>query len=120
MLKSLSPIQPDFDWYRLHQLADNDRGFAVELLSMFLKDTERHLSTLKQAASTHSFKTIEDTAHAIKGASANVGATAMSQVAKQIEEAARLEEIGQINQLLRSLKSHYQLVRTELASRPQA
>ena len=119
MLKSLSPIQPDFDWYRLHQLADNDRGFAVELLSMFLKDTERHLSTLKQAASTHSFKTIEDTAHAIKGASANVGATAMSQVAKQIEEAARLEEISQINQLLRSLKSHYQLVRTELANRPQ-
>ncbi len=81
MLKGLPSVQPDFDWQRLDQLADEDPDFAAELLAMFLQDAEESLTNLDQAVERRSLQTIGDIAHALRGASANVGAGAISAIA---------------------------------------
>lgn len=120
MLKSLSSIQTNFDWQRLNQLADEDPDFAVELLSMFLKDTESSLLLLERAISAQSFQSIEDVSHAIRGASANVGAIAISEVAVQLEEAACCKDIRAVNRLLQLLYEQCTQLRAELSTKQMA
>lgn len=120
MLKSLSSVQPGFDWEQLNQLAGEDRGFAIELLAMFLKDTERHLAALDRAVANHSLQEVEDVAHTLKGASANVGAITMSELATQMEKAACAEDISKVSCLRRLFAFQYELLHSELASSPQS
>ena len=117
MLKSLSSIQPDFDWQRLNQLAGEDAGFAVELLAMFLKDCESSLATLNRAVTARSLQAIEETAHALRGASANVGAIAMSTTAVQLEEEARNGELSEADSLLQLLDDQRKLLQAELQAK---
>ena len=117
MLKSLSSIQPDFDWQRLNQLAGEDPDFAIELLAMFLKDAEGSLVGLEQAVEQRSLQAIEDVAHALRGASANVGASAMSALAVQLEDIAHCGKINQVQGLLQLLYDHCKMLRAELTAR---
>ena len=117
MLKSLSSIQPGFDWQRLDQLAGEDADFAVELLAMFLKDAESSLSILERSISTGSLQAIEDTAHTLRGSSANVGAIALSTMAMQLEEAARSGEMTKACSLLQQLCDRRKMLQAELSTR---
>ena len=126
MLKSLSsrklpaqqsPLQPNFDWQRLNQLADEDPGFAIELLAMFLKDTESSLRGLERAIAIQSLQAIADTAHTIRGASANVGAISVSTVAIQLEEAAGSGDMTEVTRLLHLLHEQCNKLRAELSAK---
>ncbi len=81
------------DWNYLHQLSDDNEEFERELLHIFVEDVGNHLASLKTAIDHHHFLVIEHTAHHIKGASANVGLTAMSAIASQLEQEARHNQI---------------------------
>ena len=115
MLKSLSSIQLGFDWQRLNQLAGEDPDFATELLAMFLQDAEESLARLDRAIEQRSLQAVEDLAHTLKGASANVGAGAILAVATQLEDTARCGEIGKARALLGLLGEHCEALRAELA-----
>lgn len=93
MLKSHIPPQLDFNWQQLRQLAGEDSDFETELLAMFLKDAETSLRQLELAIATSSIKTIEEVAHSLRGASANVGASALARAARQLEQNARRGQI---------------------------
>lgn len=73
------------DWDHLHQLADGNTEFELELLQLFTADTHTQIELLKQAIAIENFYEIEQAAHHIKGASANVGVTAIQAIAKQLE-----------------------------------
>ena len=81
------------DWRYLHQLSDNNEEFERELLHIFVEDVGKHLACLKIAIDHRHFLDLEHTAHYIKGASANVGLTAMSAIASQFEQEARHHQI---------------------------
>ena len=117
MLKGLSSIQPDFDWQRLNQLADEDPDFATELLAMFLKDAESSLAKIDRAVEQRSHQIVEDVAHALRGASANVGANTMAAVAMRLEDIAGCAELSEAQGLLQLLYDQCKMLRTEITDK---
>ena len=98
-------MSKSFDWNQLHQLAGGDTEFEKELLEMFLSDAESSLSQLEDALSSNSIEAVEELAHYIKGASANVGAIALSKAAAQLERQARQRKVVQAPRVLAELQS---------------
>ncbi|MEH2196124.1 MAG: response regulator [Nostoc sp.] len=80
------------DWERLHQLSENNLEFELEILQIFVEDMQLRLEVIKIAIATHDFGQIGQEAHQIKGASANIGATAMHLAAEKLEQLASNQE----------------------------
>jgi HPt (histidine-containing phosphotransfer) domain-containing protein len=77
----------------LHQISDGSPEFEAELLQIFLEDSFAQLDALKQAIASHDHQQVEQLAHHIRGASANVGAQLVQVAAEQIETQARHGQI---------------------------
>lgn len=85
------PVSPEvpLDWSHLHLIADHDPEFEFELLALFVEDSTNHLATLREAIADQDVQAIEQAAHHIKGASANIGARTMQRAAATLELQAR-------------------------------
>jgi hypothetical protein len=92
------------DWEHLHQMSDNSYEFELELLTIFVEDAQMHLKMVKAAIAESNFWEIEQAAHHIKGASANVGAKTMQVAAAQIEQQARQQKLEDSTQLLAEIE----------------
>jgi CheY-like chemotaxis protein len=79
-----SPI----DMARIDSIALGDREFADELLATFVESTQQSLGVLRAALSPLDGKALEREAHKLKGASGNVGANRLQQLAQQFESSA--------------------------------
>ncbi|MBX2862318.1 MAG: Hpt domain-containing protein [Leptolyngbyaceae cyanobacterium MAG.088] len=98
----------NFDLEQLEQLAGGDKAFEKELLHMFVGDTENSLNQLSTAISMENQATVQELAHYIKGASANVGAIGMSAVAAKLEMLAKQGNLSSAPNSLRKLQSLHQ------------
>ena len=107
------PVSPNFDWHQLNQLAGEDPNFAIELLAIFLKDAQNSLTLLERAIAAQSTQAIEEAAHALRGASVNVGANAIAQIAQQLEQSARSGRVAQARERLQQLRDRIQTLRSE-------
>lgn len=114
MFTRQSASSVDFDWQQLRQLAGEDANFETELLTMFLHEAEKSLYQLEQAIAAQSVQAVENIAHSLRGASANVGAIAFAAVAFQLEQTARRGEIQGAHMLLQQLYQHYRRIRQHL------
>ena len=114
--KQQSALSTDFDWQQLRQLAGGDTEFGVELLKIFLVDAEGSLRQLEQAIASKSIKNIEDIAHSLRGASANVGAKSLADVAFQLEQTARNGEMTNARIFLQQMNAHCQSLQTHMQS----
>ena len=83
-----NPTNP-IDLDRLHQISRGDKDLQVEFLQIFIEETEIHLEQLKLAISVNDLIDAIAQAHAIKGASSNLGVPLMQAAAAQIESQAR-------------------------------
>jgi len=83
-----------FDLEQLQQLSDHSLEFEQELLQLYLDDLQVQFTQLQQAISTATWPQIEQIAHHIKGASANIGAIKLSQLAEVLEQQSR-QQSGQ-------------------------
>lgn len=63
------------------------------LVQVFLEDAPRHVAQLQQAAAVGDIAGLVKPAHALKSASANVGAIEVANIARAIEQAARSGEL---------------------------
>lgn len=72
---------------------------------MFLSDAESSLMQLADALAANSVEMVEELAHYLKGASANVGAIALSQAAAQLERQAKQGKIVQAPRTLAQLQA---------------
>lgn len=72
-----------------------DEDLAEDILNTFLNDAQNILMALKEALDKDDASSVQNHAHSLKGASANVGAIAMKKAADEIEAAA---ENGNIKQ----------------------
>ena len=107
-------LPAEFDWQQLRQLAGGDPEFEKELLTMFLDDAEASLRQLESAIASKSTTAIEDIGHSLRGASANVGASAMAAVARQLEQAAQKGKMTSASKLLQQLDTHCKKIRAQL------
>jgi len=84
------------DTTRLIDLTDGDSQLERELGSLFLSTANRYMEAMRQALETGA--DWSGPAHSLKGASANLGAVAMADLAARAEQeppsAVRLEELG--------------------------
>lgn len=103
-LPSNLPMNVHINWMYVRQLADGNAEFALELLQLFVKDSLRQIKTLEEAIVTGNLPQIEQVAHYLKGASANVGAIVVQRIAEQLEHQARYRQLQDPLPLLKELK----------------
>ena len=111
MLKSQATC--DFDWQQLNQLAGEAADFEAELLAIFLQDAESSVGEIENAIAVKDILAIEEAAHSLRGASANVGAKALAAVAGQLEQVARSGKMTGARTLLKQLTRHCRNVQTQ-------
>lgn len=87
-----TPLAACLDLDRLDQLSDGNWDFAQELIQLYLEDTELQMKLLQQAIDQNNCSQIEQLAHHIRGASANIGAGEIEQITAVMEQVARQEQ----------------------------
>jgi hypothetical protein len=107
----------EIDWNQLYQISDGSKEFEFELLQSFVKDSQLHLAELGAAIVQQDFHKLEQSAHYIKGASANIGLKKMQASASQLEEQARRKQLQDAADLLAALSSSLEKVQTFLKNR---
>ncbi|WP_414754340.1 GAF domain-containing protein [Anabaena sp. CCY 9910] len=80
------------DWEHLHQLSENDTEFELHLLQIFVEDVRARLELAKEAIANTDFQKMAQQVHQLKGASTNLGATAMYLAAEKLEQLANKQE----------------------------
>ncbi|HEY9647839.1 MAG TPA: response regulator, partial [Chroococcidiopsis sp.] len=108
------PMSPDhlrqqmdlqMDWELLYQLSEGCAEFETELLQLFVDDSRVYLERLERAIGDRNFHQVEQAAHHIKGASANIGAKRLQAAADQLEQQSRQQQLLNAAELLTELKS---------------
>ncbi|AUT03514.1 hypothetical protein CLI64_25640 [Nostoc sp. CENA543] len=102
------------DWERLHTISGNDTEFELILLQEFVEDAHSCLAAMKLAITTNDFKTINNTAHQLKGSSGNIGANLIQSASKQLEQLAAKQDYRGTFELIVQLENHLNSVQTEL------
>lgn len=105
---------PDLDWQYLHQISENNQEFELELLQIFVEDTQVHLEGIKLAIASNNFLQFERETHHIKGASANIGAASMRVTAEKLEKLARSQNLEETTDLISQLEQIFHRIQAEL------
>jgi two-component system, sensor histidine kinase RpfC len=99
---------PSIDVAVLKDLANlsPDPTFVKRLLDGFASDTERLVKEITAAISERKYEAVRDSAHALKGGAASVGASQLVQLARRMEqhspETLRLKSAQLIEELLKT------------------
>ena len=115
-----SPVAPDeveshFKKEELLERLMGDEELAGEILEGFLIDIPNQILSLKDALKDEDSPHIQRQAHTIKGASGNVGATCMQELAMQVEEAGKASDLIKSALLLTMLDKEFTLVKKAIA-----
>ena len=82
-----------FNWDGLLHRLMGDEDFAKEIVDDFLKQIPDNLIAVKKALNKKDLLLVQREAHIIKGASGNVGALALQEIAEQIEIAGEEKDL---------------------------
>jgi HPt (histidine-containing phosphotransfer) domain-containing protein len=112
-------VQPHHpvDWEALLESLDGDQEFARDLADAFIGTGDRELAAIAAALGTGDAAALRESAHALKGASANLRGSAATSAAAQLEAAARLGKSAQIPALAENLTSEVRRMTAYLRSK---
>lgn len=106
----------------------SDPTFVGRLLSGFKEDTDRLVKEITSSITNRKYEAIRDSAHALKGGAASVGASQLSQLARKLENASGdalrlraaqwIEEILKTSQLTNDALERYVADNATSASSP--
>lgn len=99
------------DYPNLLRKCRGKQELADQLVNLFLKQAESDLQALETALQEDDAELIRKTAHRLKGASANVLATAVQELAIQIERKGREQDLGEAKVLIARLQYHLEQLR---------
>ena len=97
---------------RLEYLSSGDQAFQLELIQLFLEESEKNLAEVEQHMTAGDLTKAAQATHAIKGAALNVGAKSLSQTSASLE--TLLEQGGNDHHLLQELLATFQRVKEKL------
>jgi signal transduction histidine kinase/DNA-binding response OmpR family regulator/CHASE3 domain sensor protein/HPt (histidine-containing phosphotransfer) domain-containing protein len=103
--RASEPSDIPVDWAALLESLDGDEGFARELVEAFIESGDRELAAIAAALCTGDDATMRESAHTLKGASANLRAIAAIAAAGELEEAAGSGDSTRILALAGKLRS---------------
>ena len=98
---------------RLREILGDSLGEAIR---PFLEDMQRYLVDLEEAIASNNTDTLRRVSHAIKGASSNLGASALAHVARDMESQAEAGKLGNCRELLRQLRTEFAIVEPVLVA----
>jgi two-component system sensor histidine kinase/response regulator len=114
-----SPSLDPVNWDALLAFIDGDRAFASELATSFVETCDKALAVIAAAVSTGDHSMLRESAHVIKGASANLRAAAATAAASKLEEAAALGRSFEIptlaDRLTTEVRRTIEYLRTQVA-----
>lgn len=90
----------------LARLCD-DEELVSEVVNVYLEDTPHQIETLKAAHQQGNQEQIVRQGHTIKGASSNISAMRMRQIAFEIEQAGKVGDLERISSLLAALEEQF-------------
>lgn len=102
------------DLQRLHNLSRGRVTFQKRLVQAFVDHAQPGLEQIRRALQLNDFVTVEQQAHRIKGASANVGVLLMPDVAAQLERQAREKTLEGATERLQGLERQLEQVKAFL------
>jgi CheY-like chemotaxis protein/HPt (histidine-containing phosphotransfer) domain-containing protein len=107
--------RPPIDQEIIQDLLEMMGAEFTELVRVYLEDTPRSIEALERAAQGGDREALVAPSHSLKSTSANLGALALSEMARRIEHGARLQRLdGEPVLLVAELASEYQRVAAEL------
>lgn len=89
------------------------------LLDTFLIDSEERLRLLHLAVHEQDAQAMRRAAHSFKGSCSNMGARALAESCRELEEAARRGELKESAQLLERIEREFAILRIVLKSERQ-
>ncbi len=102
------------DFQRVREAAGDDPEFIRELMDLYLEDAAERLEELRAALGAGAAEELARCAHKLKGSSANVGATGVSQCAKTLEEKGKAGELGGAQGLIDQADAELRMIATEV------
>jgi HPt (histidine-containing phosphotransfer) domain-containing protein len=104
-----------FDWNGLLHRLMGDEELAKEIIEDFLKQISGNLLAVKKALNKNDLKIIKRKSHTIKGASGNVGALKLQEIAEQIEIAGDEKDLDKARLLFAELNAQLKIFKNKLA-----
>jgi signal transduction histidine kinase/DNA-binding response OmpR family regulator len=96
----------EIDWQLLMERI-GDEALIDEIVPVFLKDNSERMLLLTEAVKKTDTREVKFYAHSIKGASGILGAAKISELAKQLENAAREEQTDKYLPLYEQIKTRF-------------
>ena len=112
----LEPVNTVFDRTGLIDRLLGDKDLANEILDEYMSDVPHKFNTLKKALDNGDARLIQQQAHSLKGASANVGAMALEKTAYRIELAGKAEDLTKAGELIWELTIQFEILKKSLNS----
>jgi len=99
----------------LRELNPEDGGeFLREIFAIYLEDTPKRITEMKEALAKGDAATFARAAHTIKGSSANVGAKVMKSIAERLEHTARKDGLANVSSGVADCEAEFAIVAVEL------
>ncbi len=105
-----------FDRKRLLEGIDGDEDFLKEMLDIYIQDTGEKLEKLKEAIQENDAFKVEQDAHSVKGASANIFAYKMQHTASEMEKAGKNHDINHAGELLSEMENQFEIFKNSIKS----
>jgi len=104
-----------FDWDGLLHRLMGDEDLAKEIVDDFLKQIPFNFTAVKEALNKQDVFLVKREAHIIKGASGNVGALALQEIAGQIEIAGEEKDLVKAGSFVAELDKQLEILKNKLA-----
>ena len=78
-----------------------------KVIDIYLNDSPNLIETIKQSVADGDAKTLEEAAHSLKSSSANIGASRVSELSKELEQFGRQQALEAAHKLLDDLENEY-------------
>ena len=111
IVSDIEPVQDIFDKAGLLDRLMGDEELANEIFGEFLEDVPRKFTALKEALDKGDAPSVQLQAHTLKGASANIGAVALQEVANQIEVAGEAGDLSKAGSLVPQLDKQFEVLK---------
>ncbi len=88
---------------------DSNR-MIINLLELFLKETPQQFEEIKQAVASSNSKKLYESAHALKGNSATLGAKEFSRVCQKLEQIGKQQNLAEASEVLTAAQKSFERV----------
>ena len=98
----------------LKELGSNDNSFFKEIIDLYIAQYPELIDKIKNYNKTQDFENLSKSAHALKGASLNIGAKKLADVCKTIELNSHEKHSMEYGELIQEIESLYKITISEL------